>query len=66
MFIYLTVLGLPWLLLLQNIGFRAPGLQWLQHTGSVVMALRLSCHVVHGMFLDQGSNLCPLHWQADS
>ena len=27
---------------------------------------RLSCSVACGIFLDQGLNLCPLHWQADS
>ena len=27
---------------------------------------RLSCSVACGIFLDQGSNPCPLHWQADS
>ena len=39
----------------------------------VVVTLRLSscgtgpiCSVVRGVFLDQGVNLCPLHWQADS
>ena len=30
------------------------------------MAHRLSCSTACGIFLDQGSNLCPLHWQADS
>ena len=27
---------------------------------------RLSCSAACGIFLDQGSNLCPLHWQVDS
>ena len=30
------------------------------------MAQGLSCSVVCGIFLNQGSNLCLLHWQADS
>ena len=30
------------------------------------MAHRLSCSVACGIFLDQGSNPCSLHWQADS
>ena len=30
------------------------------------MAHGLSCSVACGIFLDQGLNLCPLHWQADS
>ena len=34
--------------------------------GSVVVAHRLSCCVACGFFLDQGSNPCPLCWQADS
>ena len=38
----------------------------LQSTGSVVVAHRLSCFVAYAVFPDQGSNLCPLHWQADS
>ena len=32
---------------------------------SVVTALRLSCSVACGIFPDQGSNLCLLHWEAD-
>ena len=34
--------------------------------GSVVVACRLSFPEVSGIFPDQGSNLCPLHWQEDS
>ena len=33
---------------------------------SVVVAHRLTCSVECGIFPDQGSNLCPLHWQVDS
>ena len=53
---------------------QACGPQQLRHTGSVVarawaqklsMQLR-SCSMVCGTLLDQGSNLCPLHWQVDS
>ena len=33
---------------------------------SVVMAHGLGCSVARGIFPDQGSNLCPLHQQADS
>ena len=29
---------------------------------SVVAALRLSCSMTCGIFLDQGWNPCPLHW----
>ena len=33
---------------------------------SAVMAHGLSCSVACGTLLDQGSNPCPLDWQADS
>ena len=49
-------------------GARAPGAR-----ASVVVAHRLSscghrpsCSAACGIFPDQGSNPCPLHWQADS
>ena len=45
-------------LLLQNTGSR--------RAGSVVVAHRLNCSAACGIFPDQGSNPCPLHWQADS
>ena len=38
----------------------------LQTVGSVVVIHRLSCPLACGIFLDQGLNPCPLHWQADS
>ena len=34
--------------------------------GSVVVAHGPSCPAACGIFPDQGSNPCPLHWQADS
>ena len=34
-------------------------------TGTVVVAHGLSCLATSGIFLDQGSNPRPLHWQAD-
>ena len=36
------------------------------HAGSVVVAHGPSCSAACGIFPDQGSNPCPLHWQADS
>ena len=33
---------------------------------SVVVALELSCPIACGIFLNQGSNQCSLHWQANS
>ena len=38
----------------------------LYSTGSIVMVHGFSCLVTCGIFSDQGSNPCPLHWQADS
>ena len=35
-------------------------------SGSVVVAHGPSCSAACGIFPDQGSNPCPLHWQADS
>ena len=37
-----------------------------RHAGSVVVAHRPSCSAACAIFPDQGSNPCPLHWQADS
>ena len=34
--------------------------------GSVIVAHGASCSTACGIFPDQGSNPCPLHWQADS
>ena len=47
-------------------GLQMCGLQQLWHAGSVVVVHGLSCSAACGIFLDQGSNPCPLHWQADS
>ena len=45
-------------LLLQSTGSR--------RAGSVTVAHGPSCSAACGIFPDQGTNLCPLHWQADS
>ena len=45
-------------LLLRSTGFR--------RAGSVVVAHGPSCSAACGIFPDQGSNPCPLYWQADS
>ena len=37
-----------------------------RRTGSVIVAHGPSCSMACGIFPDQGSNPCPLHWQADS
>ena len=51
-------LSLSWPLLLRSTGSR--------RAGSVVVAHGPSCSVACGILPDQGSNPCPLHWQADS
>ena len=45
-------------LLLQSTGSR--------RAGSVILAHGPSCSAACGIFPDQGTNPCPLHWQADS
>ena len=67
-----------WAQQLWHSGSRVRGLQQLWHVASgvvarelqsaglVVVAQGLSCSTAYGIFLDQGSNPCPLHWQADS
>ena len=37
----------------------------LQRLGSVAAVHGRNCSLACGIFPDQGSNLCPLHWQAD-
>ena len=53
-----TGLSLSRPLLLQSTGSRC--------AGSVIVAHGPSCSAARGIFPDQGSNPCPLHWQADS
>ena len=38
----------------------------LLHVGSVTVVFGISCSMACGIFLDQGFNQCPLHWQVDS
>jgi len=49
---------LQWLPLLQSTGSRTRGLS--------SCGARLSCYAACGIVPDQGSNPCPLPWQADS
>ena len=58
LFIGCTGLSLSQALLLRSTASR--------RTGSVVVAHGPSCSAACGIFPDQGSNPCPLHWQADS
>ena len=65
------LLSLQWLLFMRSTGSRAPSFSswgmWAQYIcGSWVLEHRLSCSAECGIFLDQGSNPCLLHWQADS
>ena len=53
-----TGLSLSRPLLLRSTGSR--------RVGSVVVAHGPSCSAACGIFPNQGSNQCPLHWQADS
>ena len=50
----------------ESTGSLALWLQQLRLPGSGAAAHELSCSEARGIFLDQGSNLYPLHWQADS
>ena len=47
-------------------GFSYCEAQALRHMGSVVVGQELSCPAACGVFLHQGLNPCPPHWQADS
>ena len=47
-------------------GFSCCGAWALGAQASVVVAHRLSCSIACGIFLEQGLNLCPLHWQVGS
>ena len=47
-------------------GLQARGPQQSWRAGSAVVARGLGCSVACGIFPDQGSNPCPLHWQVGS
>ena len=68
--LFLTALGLHcWAWAFSSCGEWGRSLQWfllLRFTGSVVVMYWLSCSMLCGIFLDQGSNPRPLCWQADS
>ena len=50
----------------EHMGFRGCGSQALEHGLGSCGARGLSCSVACGIFMDQGLNPGPLHWQADS
>ena len=67
--------SLWWFLLLWSTGLWASvmaaggsilGAPRLWSSGSIVVVHGLSCSTACGIFLDQGSNPCLLHWQVDS
>ena len=58
--LFIAVHGLS---LLRPLFLRSTGSR---RAGSVVVAHGPSCSVSCGILPDQGSNPCPLHWQADS
>ena len=46
-------------------GTRVSAIAALEHS-SIVVVHGPSCSAAYGISQDQGSNLCPLHWQTDS
>ena len=58
--------SLWWPLLLRSTGSSRMGFNSCGTQASVVVAHGLSCSMACGIFPDQGSNPCLLHWQADS
>ena len=47
-------------------GASVVGIPGLYSKDPIVVVHRLSCSEAWGIFPDQGSNLCPLHWQVNS
>ena len=60
------VRGLPWSQLWWNTGPRCMGSCGSSTTAQWLLCTSFSCSTEHGIFLDQGLNPSPLHWQADS
>lgn len=56
---------LRWLLLLWSTGARAPAaaVLWAQIHGLSSCGTRLGCSAACGIFVNEGSNLYPLHWK---
>ena len=71
LFIFLAALGLRFCtqlsLVVASRGYSLAVVQrLLTVVASPVAEHGLNCSKAHGIFLDWLSNLCPLHWQADS
>ena len=75
--VYVSVRGLPPIVAsgghsssrCADLSLSRPLLLWItgsRRAGSVIVAHGPSCSAACGIFPDQGSNPCPLHWQADS
>ena len=47
-------------------GFSSSGAQALGHEGFSNCGAWASCPMAYGIFQDQGSSLCSLHWKVDS
>ena len=69
-FLAVTGCSLWWPALLQSVGWRALASAvaacGLESPGLTVAVHRLSCSVACGIFLDEGSSPCLLHWLAES
>ena len=63
---FVPVHGLSLVVASGAVSLCSPAQQGSRHAGAVVMLHGLSCSVVHGIFLDQGSNLCLLCCTVDS
>ena len=48
-----------------NCSFLQDSIQAIWSSGSVLVAHKLSSLLACGIFPEQGSNPCPLHWQVD-
>ena len=68
MFYFFLYFSLHWVFIAAKEDSTFCGTQalYLQLLCSISLVHRLSCSVTCGIFLDQGSNPCPLHWQTDS
>ena len=65
LFIAVTKLLLLWLLLSWSTGSRVRGISSC-HFSSIVVVPGLSYFMAHGIFPDQGSNPCLLHWHTST
>ena len=62
----IAVASLGWSTGSRCAGFSSCSMHALECVGSIDVVHGLSCSTACGIFLDQGLNSCPLHWQVDS